>query len=105
DRVDIISMNPNGLWKGKCEGRIGNLSSLMKSFYVVPKSQSISNLNASAANSKKVRHDSRDSEQESDEDEDTVDGDDEVVCSSSQIEIMMSESEIPKTVEGLLKSI
>eukprot|EP00096_Caligus_rogercresseyi_P009836 TRINITY_DN3426_c0_g1_i1.p1 TRINITY_DN3426_c0_g1~~TRINITY_DN3426_c0_g1_i1.p1 ORF type:complete len:436 (-),score=112.78 TRINITY_DN3426_c0_g1_i1:541-1848(-) len=113
DRVDIISMNPNGLWKGKCEGRIGNFKFInvevlrpeRKSFYVVPKSQSISNLNASAANSKKVRHDSRDSEQESDEDEDTVDGDDEVVCSSSQIEIMMSESEIPKTVEGLLKSI
>uniref|UniRef100_A0A0K2T5Q3 SAM domain-containing protein n=1 Tax=Lepeophtheirus salmonis TaxID=72036 RepID=A0A0K2T5Q3_LEPSM len=114
DRVDIISMNPNGLWKGKCEGRIGNFKFInvevlrpeRKSFYVVPKSQSISNLNQSG---KKVRHDSRESDQDSeeeDEEEDTVDGDDDAMGSShNDTTISQSDSDIPKTVEGLLKRI
>eukprot|EP00094_Tigriopus_californicus_P012699 TCALIF_12276-PA protein Name:"Similar to SASH3 SAM and SH3 domain-containing protein 3 (Bos taurus)" AED:0.20 eAED:0.20 QI:110/1/1/1/0.6/0.83/6/59/865 len=40
DVIDVISMNPSGLWKGKCENRVGNFKFINVEILPQPRSQS-----------------------------------------------------------------
>eukprot|EP00095_Tigriopus_kingsejongensis_P006347 maker-scaffold390_size186308-snap-gene-0.29 protein:Tk06347 transcript:maker-scaffold390_size186308-snap-gene-0.29-mRNA-1 annotation:"sam and sh3 domain-containing protein 3" len=40
DVIDIISMNPSGLWKGKCQNRVGNFKFINVEILPHPRSQS-----------------------------------------------------------------